>query len=161
MKIENIHYSDHAKELINSFPKGILLLTKYKENINIMTIGWCLLGYMWNRPIFQTIIRTSRFTFNLIGKSKNFSVNVPLKDKMKEEILFCGTNSGIDINKIKKCRFTISNSQLIDSPIISNCDLFLECKVIAKLPIENINDNHFHMMYYGEIVLSYIKGGNR
>jgi len=77
MKIKNIHYYDPAKELINSFPTGVLLLTKYEENINIMTIGWCLLGYMWNRPIFQTIIRTSRFTFNLIEKSNNFSVNVP------------------------------------------------------------------------------------
>jgi flavin reductase (DIM6/NTAB) family NADH-FMN oxidoreductase RutF len=101
MKTEKIPYYAYSSELISAFPEGILMLTKHKQATNIMTIGWCLVGYMWNRPIFQALVRTSRFTYNLLEKSNNFSVNVPLNGKMKKEILFCGTHSGMKVDKIE------------------------------------------------------------
>ena len=58
--------------------------------------------------------------------------------------------------------------KVIDTPIIDECDLHYECKVVYKQAMEpglldeNINKNYYsnhdyHVIYYGEIVASYIK----
>jgi len=50
-----------------------------------MTAGWCLIGYMWNRPIFKILVDTSRYTYNLIEESKEFTINIPLQRDLSQE----------------------------------------------------------------------------
>ena len=64
----------------------------------------------------------------------------------------------------------MANGRIVETPIISDCELHFECKVIYKQAMEpnsipkdilkrNYTNNDFHVIFYGEIVDSYmIKG---
>lgn len=166
--IKNISHDEYTKEMLNQLTKGAFLTTKNGDDINTMTIGWGSIGYIWNRPVLMVAVRYSRYTYELIEKSKEFTVSVPLEKNMKKELLICGTKSGRDIDKFKECNLTVGKGQYISTPIVNECELHYECKVVHQQTIEpalldqsirekNYADNDFHVMYYGEIVASYIK----
>ncbi|KXZ39144.1 Flavin reductase like domain-containing protein [Alkalithermobacter thermoalcaliphilus JW-YL-7 = DSM 7308] len=92
-----------------------------------------------------------------------------VKDKdLKEELTICGRKSGRDIDKFKECGLTAINSNKVATPVIKECNLHLECKIVYKQDMnengfidENIKDKcypngDYHVLYYGEIVSVYI-----
>lgn len=148
--------------------QGAFLTVKSGEKINTMTIGWGNVGYVWNRPIFTVMVRKSRYTINFLEESDNFTVSIPLSKKLKNELMVCGSKSGRDIDKFKECNLTLDKSKKVDTPVIAECDLFYECKIVykqemdTKLLSEDIVKNSYengdyHILYYGEIVETYIK----
>lgn len=165
---KDIHYTDYSKEFINQLTKGAFLNVKSKDSINTMTIGWGNIGFIWGKPILAVMVRYSRHTYQLIEKSTEFTVSLPLKGQLKKELGFCGSQSGKDFNKFKECNLTPKNGKVIETPIIDECDLHYECKIVHKQAMEpglldgKINEkyysNHdYHVIYYGEIVATYIK----
>jgi flavin reductase (DIM6/NTAB) family NADH-FMN oxidoreductase RutF len=102
----------------------------------------------------------------LVEKSRNYSVNIPLNGQMEKEVLYCGSHSKRDVDKISDCQFELADGMRINSPIITGCDQYYECQILTqhKLPIERVegddsheedDDGHYHVLYYGEIVASY------
>lgn len=148
--------------------QGAFLIVRSGEKIDTMTIGWGNVGYVWNRPIFTVMVRKSRYTHELIENSDNFTVSIPLNKNLKSALTVCGSKSGRDIDKFKECNLTLENSKKVDTPIISECELHYECKIVYKqemnsaLLSKNIvessyKDGDYHTLYYGEIVETYIK----
>lgn len=165
---KDVKYNKFSRELLEQLPKGVFLTSKSADKINTMTIGWGNIGFIWRKPIFTVAIRYSRYTYELIEKSKEFTVSVPLKKDMKKELEFCGSKSGRDVDKFEKCSLTAENPKVISTPIIGECELHFECKVVYQQAMEpglvdkNIktnvySNNDYHVLYYGEIVSSYIK----
>lgn len=166
MGVKEMPYHLRLSDIAEQLPKGAFLVTKAKDVANIMTIGWCLMGYMWNRPIFQIVVRTSRYTYSLIEESRNFTVSFPRDQTMEKELLYCGTHSGRTVDKVKECGLTLLPALKLESPIVNGCGLYYECKILAqqRLPIETIPGDatyeedskaFYHGMYYGEILASY------
>ena len=148
--------------------QGAFLTVKSGDKINTMTIGWGNVGYVWNRPIFTVMVRKSRYTNDLLETSDNFTVSIPLSKKLKSELMVCGIKSGRKIDKFKECNLTLQKSKKIDTPIIAECDLFYECKIVYKqemnprLLSEDIVKSSYdngdcHTLYYGQILETYIK----
>lgn len=160
-----IRYTKGLGEAVDQFPQGAFLVLKGGDRVNVMTIGWCMVGYMWNRPVFQAPIRTSRYSYELIRKTDAFTVSIPMGQRMKEALLYCGTRSGRDVDKLAACHLATESGVKVNTPIIAGCDRYYECKILTqqRLPVENFHgdesheddDGHFHMMVYGEIVASY------
>lgn len=67
---------------------------------NAMTIGWATLGIVWGKPILTVYVRPSRYTFGLIEKTGDFTVNV-LPRELEEIASFCGNISGRDCDKFE------------------------------------------------------------
>ncbi len=164
---QSIPYETNLEKLLTQLPKGIFLTVKAADEINTMVIGWGHIGYIWGKKVFIAYVRPSRYTYHLLEKAKEFTISIPLEDELKQEIAFCGQNSGRDINKIEICSLTLVNSRKINTPIIRECQLHYECKIIYKQPLyenllnEEIKDKFyengdFHLMYYGEIIDSYL-----
>lgn len=172
-----IEVFDYAKEIIKAVENGVLLTTKSKGRVNTMSISWGTLGIEWNRPIFTTFVRESRFTKELLDESGEFTVNIFLNNFDKNIIGICGTKSGRDTDKIKDLNLTLVDSEIVDVPAIKELPLTLECKVIYKqkqdenaIPEEIKEKNYpedvpgdfygsnrdYHTAYYGEIVSAYI-----
>lgn len=148
--------------------QGAFLTVKDGERINTMTIGWGNVGYIWNRPIFTVMVRKSRYTIDFLENANNFTVSIPLNKNMKNALMVCGSKSGRDINKFKECNLTLVKSKKVETPIIGDCELFYECKIVykqemnPKLLSEDIvkssyEKGDYHTLYYGEIVETYIK----
>ena len=138
---------------------GLLLVSGKKGNP--MTIGWATLGVIWRTNILTVLVRPSRFSFNLLEQSMEFGICVPTED-MREKILFCGMNSGRDVNKIAECGFTQVKAHKIEIPLIKECSIHYECRIVhknqiipAELDQELKQDNYpggdYHTIYYGEI----------
>ena len=139
---------------------GILLLAG--DPPNPMTIGWATIGNLWSKLVFIVLVRPTRFTFGLMEKNQEFSVNI-LSSEFNKEIAVCGTESGRDVNKIEKCGFTLEKGIKISKPFISQSELHYECRIIHKHRLDaeflspKIIDRYypardFHMEYYGEIM---------
>lgn len=170
MEYKSIKYNELSESMLEQLRKGIFMTTKDGDTINTMTIAWGGINIVWNKPLFVAYVRYSRETYNLIEKTNEFTISVPFKGTMKKELGFCGTKSGRDVDKIKECNLATAMGRKINTPILSDCELHYECKVIYKQAMEpgNISpevkeryysDNNYHVIYYGEIIDSYtIKG---
>lgn len=166
--MKNVNYLSVAEEVIQQIKsKGAFLVAKSKddEKINVMTIGWAAIGYMWSKPIMTVMVRKSRFTHHIIEKAFSFTVSIPAND-LKEALNFCGTKSGRDFDKFKECNLTIIPAQKADTPIINISGFHYECKIVCKSEMnpdflckeykEDVYaDNDYHTFYFGEIVACY------
>lgn len=164
MPVEFTKNMEKAMEHLHK--KGAFLTSKEGDKVNTMTISWGNIGFEWKKPIFTVLVRKSRYTHGIIERTKKFTVTIPVNEKMKEALAFCGTKSGKDVDKIKSCDLEISKGKAIDCPVISKCGIVYECRVLYKQDMdlssldseikkECYSDNDIHTMYYGEIVASY------
>lgn len=167
MTIRKLNYNEYSKEALEQLKKGAFLTVKDNNRVNTMTIGWGNIGFIWGKPIFMVLVRYSRYTYNLIDKSKEFTISIPINKDLRKELAYCGTHSGRDVDKFKECNLTILDGQKISTPIIGECELHYECKVVYQQTMEpgtldndirnkNYSDNDYHVMYFGEILDSYI-----
>ena len=148
--------------------KGAFLTLKDGNKVNTMTIGWANIGYQWKIPVLSVMVRKSRYTYELIEKASEFTVSIPVNANLKKELAFCGSKSGRDIDKIKECNLKLEKGKKIETPIIDNCEMHFECKIVykEKMTKENLSrdlrdkfykDEDYHTFYYGEILDCYIK----
>jgi flavin reductase (DIM6/NTAB) family NADH-FMN oxidoreductase RutF len=166
VKIREIPYNQELGRAVEQLRKGAFLTVKSGDVVNTMAAGWCMAGYMWNRPIFQILVMTSRYTYDLIENGgRDFTLSFPLSKDMGRQLAYCGSKSGRGGNKAEACGLAMAPSMKVSSPIVADCDLHYECKIVAsqKFPVEDIDnpdaplqDGHYHVMYYGEIVACYM-----
>lgn len=164
--MKKIAYEDLPKELLDQLSKGAFLTVKDKDgNLNTMTIGWGALGYMWHKPVFMVMVRKSRYTFDMIEGVDEFTVSFPFNNKLKKELMICGTKSKRDVDKFELCNLTPEGIEDFNTPVIKGCDLHLMCKIIYKQALsedcmtEQIKEVYgaekdYHTLYYGEIITS-------
>lgn len=166
--IKDVKYYQYLPELLEQLPKGAFLTVKAGDKLNTMTIGWGNVGYVWQKPIFMVAVRYSRYTYQLLEKSKEFTVSIPLKADLKKALGYCGTRSGRDVDKFKECGLIAEKGQVISTPIIGQCDLHYECKVVYQQAMEPAlvssqiqqtcyPQGDYHVLYFGEIVACYLK----
>ncbi len=166
--MKKIAYDDCFSEFTTSLADGGAFLTvKSKDGLNTMTIGWATIGISWSIPVLAVLVRKSRFTYQLIERAADFTVSVPFADRFKEELAFCGSESGRDYNKFKECDLQTTPALEVETPIIKGCQLFYECEIKYQQAMEAKNiteaeitkcypESDLHTIYYGKIVASYL-----
>ncbi len=162
--MSDFHYRDVVGQVMKQVEEGAFLVAKGKDRINVMTIGWAMLGLVWRRPTLMVAVRNSRFTYQLIEETDNFTVTVPTENR-KREINFCGSKSGRDIDKFKECRLSTVAARKVDTPVLNLPGYHFECRIVHKAPMDPkylspelwaiypVKD--YHTLYFGEIVSSY------
>lgn len=170
---QTIDAFDYAGHICKAMRKGVLLTTKAGNAVNTMTIGWGKIGIEWNKPVFIAYVRETRYTKQLLEKSGEFTVNIPVDDVDSKILAYCGMKSGRDTDKISDMGLSLVTSDIIDVPGIRQLPLTLECKVIYKqkqdlnsmpesviqrfYPImDQTGFQDYHIAYYGEIVNAYL-----
>jgi len=164
--MKEINYLDALKTTTEHLANGGVFLTVGGETPNTMTIGWASIGYMWRKPVFTVLVRPQRHSFEMIQKADSFTVSVPTKNPLKQELVFAGTKSGRDLNKFDGHGLTALPAQAVDAPIIKECGLHFECRKLLtqdmtpdRMDPELVNGIYapgdFHTMFFGEIVKCY------
>jgi flavin reductase (DIM6/NTAB) family NADH-FMN oxidoreductase RutF len=131
-------------------------------NGNPMTIGWGTIGIIWRMPIFTVLVRPSRYTFELIGGSGEFSVNV-LDRRYSKQILHCGTVSGREGDKVQACGFTLERGTEVSVPHLQEASLVYECKTVHRNDVINAaldlaivkryyGSGDYHSLFFGRIL---------
>lgn len=174
---QEIEVFDYAKAITSALKEGVLLTTKSGEKVNSMTIGWGMLGRIWEEPYFIVFVREGRFTREQLDSSKEFTVNIPYGNYDKKILGYCGSRTGRNIDKVKDLGLTLVEPEIIHAPAIQELPLTLECKVVyrqlqektaipddireAMYP-ENVDSTNsmanrdYHIAYYGKILKAYI-----
>ncbi len=170
--MQQVDYMEVAEKAIKEIDKGAFLtvLSEKLENgiedrINTMTIGWAMIGKIWFKPVLMVAVRESRHTFQLIEKSPDFTVSVPMTN-MKKATAFCGTKSGRDFDKFKECDLETVESQKVKSPVINTPGIHFECKIVYKsamdpafldqgIDTKYYSDKDYHTLYFGDILNCY------
>jgi flavin reductase (DIM6/NTAB) family NADH-FMN oxidoreductase RutF len=115
---------------------------------NFMTVAW---GGIVNfdPPMAAVAIRTSRHTHKGVSQNMTFSVNVPSTDLIKETD-YCGITSGAKADKVAVCQFKVFYGKLGTAPLIEQCPINLECKVVHTLELGS------HTLFVGKIEETHI-----
>ena len=150
--------------------KGAFLTVQAGDALNVMTIGWASLGFIWGREVMTVLVRKSRHTFGIIERAGEFTVSVPLVD-MQKELEFCGTKSGRDVDKLKKCRLELLPGIKVRTPIITVPGIHFECRIVYASPLDPARlidaykhlypEKDYHTIYFGEIMYCYQTGGKK
>lgn len=163
---KEIDVYESMNEIMKQLKKGVLMTTKKDGKVNTMSIAWGAVGIEWNKLLFIGLVRKSRYTHTML-ESGEFTVNMPLEDSAKDVIVYCGTKSGRDTDKIADMGFTLVDGRKVKAPAITELPMTLECKTLYEqdqdenaLP-KNIKDSFYadedyHTMYFAEIVDAYI-----
>lgn len=173
---EKINVSDYTKLITEALPKGILLNTNGKK-FNSMVIGWGTVGNIWGLPTFTVFVREHRYTKDVLDKSGEFTISVPLEKPNPAITKVCGGQSGHNIDKVKEAGLTLENPAVNNTPGIKEYPLTLECRILysqkqnlPEIP-EELRTRFYpqdvdgsatganrdaHTMYIGQIVDAYI-----
>jgi flavin reductase (DIM6/NTAB) family NADH-FMN oxidoreductase RutF len=128
------------------YPMPVVLVGTLVENHpNFMTVAW-VNRVNFQPPMLAVAIGLRQYTNGGIPVHKTFSVNIPSADLI-EKVDYCGIVSGRNQDKSKV--FEIFQGELPNTPMIKDCPLTMECRVIqtVNLPADNL--------YIGEIVNAY------
>ena len=146
-------------------PGLLLVATKKDRKSNVMAIGWGCVGVMWGMEVFVVLVRPTRFTHEFIEEASEFTVNVP-DEGMSKIVAHCGTVTGRKHDKFKESKLHLINGKKVKVPVIKECKIHYECRVIHKLKINSklvpgkvketfYPKRDFHTVFFGEIVAAY------
>ena len=111
---------------------------------NIITVAWA--GTICSDPAMLSIsVRQERYSHEIICRTQEFVVNVPTASQAKITD-WCGMKSGRDVDKFAETRLTPLPATQVKCPIIADCPLNIECKVVKTIPLGT------HDMFLAKIV---------
>ena len=90
---------------------NMLITAGTAGRFNTMTAAWGGLGVLWGRNAATVYINPARYTFGFANESDFFTLCF-FEPEYHDKLMFCGTHSGRDTDKVKECGFT---------PMISEC----------------------------------------
>ncbi len=112
--------------------------------------------YIWfsqfneNPPIFAVGIKKKRYTYTLIEKSGEFSVNIPTLEFL-EKVDLLGTSTGRSIDKFEAYGLTPFKGKYIEAPLIEEFPINIELKMIDKIDFPD------HTMIIGRVLNTIIE----
>ncbi len=160
----NMEYSDYFEYVMKRMRTNGLLLTSWKDDgsANAMTIGWGMIGIIWSRPLWQVLVRPSRYTYQLLERQPFFCVNV-MPEEYNRALQICGTKSGRDYDKLSLAGITAEKGSACGAPVIKESIIHYECQIVHKndfVPEQMVPDiregnypsGDFHRVYWGQII---------
>jgi len=128
---------------------GILALPSFPVVLvtvshNIMTAG-AFHFYSFEPPSVMVGIMPDKYTYELIGKHNEYGINIPRADQI-ELVRTCGSVSGRHNDKYKKAGVTPFEAVEINSSLIKECPVNIECEVVHRVDFKGT-----HQWFIGEI----------
>jgi len=158
---------DYREHLTTTFERmsheGILLVSMDpRGRPNVMTVGWGTAGVIWGLPMFLALVRPQRYTYECIERTGDFTINVQPADR-PDLPARCGSVSGRSHDKFAELGLTAIPARTVASPVIGECVIHYECKVVHKNDVileevepfiakEYYPEGDHHRIYFGRIL---------
>lgn len=140
-----------ANKLIQAGPTSPVVMVTCvdgENKANIITLGMYM-SISHNPRLICIGVSPKRYSHNLIAESGEFVVNVP-SINLEEEMEFCGTKSGRNLDKFAETGLTPIPANMVRPPVIKECFGHLECKVVQTHVYGD------HTLFVGEVVTASI-----
>ncbi len=132
-----------TSELLYPVPVVLVTCQGLQGPPNIITIAWT--GIICSDPgLVHISVRPQRYSHRLIRERGEFAINIPAAHQA-QKVDYCGVVSGGDVDKFEKCGFTPVPGETIGVPIIAECPVGMECKVVHTLNVG------VHTLFIGEV----------
>jgi len=128
----------------------VIIASEYNGKVSAMPASWTM-PVSRESPVIAVAISKKRFTYELIIKSHEFSVNILSRDLLGK-IHYLGCVSGRDEpDKIAKAGLTITKGRKINSPIV------LESLAVAECTLWKNIEAGDHNIVVGRVAEAYAK----
>jgi flavin reductase (DIM6/NTAB) family NADH-FMN oxidoreductase RutF len=152
--------------------KELKVITAGKEDhYNSVTASGGGLGILFKKPTTWCVLRANRYTLEMIQKEQTYTLSY-FPNEYKEQILFLGSKSGRDSEKMKEVELTSVQTPSGDMSF-KEARLIIECK-LTELTTANPNDfytqeakdwineaykeaNDYRKLVFGEITHVWVK----
>ncbi len=115
---------------------------------DFMAAAWC--GVVNSTPPMLSVsLQHTRYTLKGIKQNSTFTINIPSVDIVKETD-YCGMVSGSTTDKVTDCKFNIFYGKLGTAPLITECPVNIELKVVHILNLGS------HDMVVGQVEEVYV-----
>ena len=118
------------------------------DRIGVMAVAWVAIAGSTPSSIVMAL-RSTRHTLALIRETGEFTVNVP-NVALAEAVDYCGIVSGRNTDKFADTGLTASPSAVVETPIVEECPLNFECRVMSEVP------NGDYVLVIGEILETHV-----
>ncbi len=123
----------------------VLVTSGTMQRANVMTFSWQTLINSNNPCLVLLVIGRSKFSYELIQKNHQFTINVP-GEELLEQTHFVGSITGRNIDKFKESGLTPVPAKVVEPPLIDECAGHLECRVAEVIKTKN------HDLLIGEVL---------
>ena len=157
--------NDNVFETIGK--EWLLVTAGSKDKMNMMTVSWGCLGWLWNKPVAVVFIRPERFTHELIEENEYMTLSfLGHSEEARKIYNFCGTKSGRNLDKVQATGLTPISLES-GNVAYEQARLTLECRKLYKdsMTAEKFIDQDllqwygakggFHDVYVVEITHAY------
>ena len=79
-------------------------------------------------------MRPARHSYPIIKESGEFVINLT-PSALVRYADFCGVHTGAKMNKFERCGLHTEKASVINTPLIAECPLSLECRVTEIIPL--------------------------
>ncbi len=129
-------------EGVRAFPGFPVALVTTRDNIITVAL---LHRFSYNPFTLGIGISYRRHSYKLIEEEKEFIVNIPTSEHL-EQVKLCGRLSGRDTDKFHETGFTKVAGKKVESSMIAECPVSIECKVVQEIKLEE------RTWFIGEVV---------
>jgi len=140
--------------ILKKYPEQVVLVTSIDTNgkPNIITVGWSM--FCSGNPTMVAIaIGKARYSHDSILKSGCFGYAFP-DGKLKNAMLYCGSESGRNVDKFRETGLTAVPGKTIRAPLIQECPVNFECEVVHAY------DSGSHTIFVGKLVNAWVADTN-
>jgi flavin reductase (DIM6/NTAB) family NADH-FMN oxidoreductase RutF len=127
----------------------VVLITAVR---NVMTAA-AFSFYAFEPPSVMVGLRPSTWTYELVVEAGEFGVSLLTRDQLALARA-CGSASGRDVDKFVAARLTPQPSTVIESVLVAECPVSLECRVVHR-----VGYGGTHVWFIGEIVAAHVAEG--
>lgn len=128
---------------INNPNQIVLVTSRYKDKDNVLAMTWHTKA-SFQPNLYIICVDKSRFSYHLIKKGKCFCINY-MPYSLKNKIIYCGTNSGKNIDKFKEAKLEKEECEKINCPRLKNSLAFVECRVVKSIEAGD------HIVFIGHV----------
>jgi flavin reductase (DIM6/NTAB) family NADH-FMN oxidoreductase RutF len=106
----------------------VLLTTSHKGIANVMTMSWHTM-MEFEPPLVGCVVSENDFSFAALNATRQCALNIPTVE-LAAKVVGCGNASGAREDKFAKFGLTQAPASLIAAPLIAECYVNLECRVV-------------------------------
>ena len=115
----------------------VLVSSSYKEERNIMTMGWYTV-MEFTPSLIGCMITSANHSYEMIRKSGECVINIPTAD-MLDTVIGIGNCSGTETDKFATFGLTPQKAAKVKAPLIKECHTNIECKLVDTRMLNKYN----------------------
>lgn len=135
---------------LRKYPERTVLAvsTDLMGRANLIALGWNM-PTSHSPPIAAISIGITRYSHKLIHETKEFVLVFP-SFEMKNQVMYCGTYSGRNVDKFQKTGLTPVPAKYVKPPLVKEAVVNMECRVVGELRTGD------HTLFAGEILTAHL-----